>query len=39
MVDGLSGSEAVIYDTAQGVYFVSNVNGTIGIKDGPGSGS
>jgi hypothetical protein len=33
VVDGLSGPEAVSYDTAQGVYFVSNVNGTVGVKD------
>jgi sugar lactone lactonase YvrE len=36
VVDGLSGPEAVSYDTAQGMYLVSNVNGTVGVKDGNG---
>lgn len=36
VVDGLSGAEAVSYDPAHGVYYVSNVNGSVGVKDGNG---
>lgn len=36
VVDGLSGPEAVSYDPARDVYFVSNINGTPGAKDGNG---
>jgi sugar lactone lactonase YvrE len=35
-VDSLQGPEAVSYDAALDVYFVSNVNGSIGAKDGNG---
>ncbi len=30
VIDGLSEAEGVTYDTARGVYFVSNVNGSVG---------
>jgi sugar lactone lactonase YvrE len=36
VVDGLSGPEAVSYDRTHDVYFVSNVNGTPGVKDSNG---
>jgi sugar lactone lactonase YvrE len=35
-VSGLAAPEAVSYDAALGVYFVSNINGQIGAKDGNG---
>ena len=35
-VEGLSQPEALSFDAAQNVYFVSNVNGSPGIKDGNG---
>ncbi len=35
-VSGLAGPEAVSYDAALDVYFVSNINGQIGAKDGNG---
>jgi hypothetical protein len=35
-VDGLSGAEAVSYDSAHDAYYVSNVNGSVGVKDGNG---
>jgi sugar lactone lactonase YvrE len=35
-VDSLQGPEALSYDAALDVYFVSNVNGSIGAKDGNG---
>ena len=34
--DGLASAEAVTFDPARDVYFVSNINGTPGIKDGNG---
>ena len=36
VVDGLSQPEAVSFDAANNVYFVSNVNGSLGVKDGNG---
>jgi hypothetical protein len=36
VVDGLSGAEAVSYDPAHNAYYVSNVNGSVGVKDGNG---
>jgi sugar lactone lactonase YvrE len=36
VVEGLSGAEAVSYDPAHDVYYVSNVNGSVGVKDGNG---
>ena len=36
VVDGLSGAEAVSYDSAHDAYYVSNVNGSVGVKDGNG---
>ncbi len=36
VVDGLSGAEAVSYDSAHNAYYVSNVNGSVGVKDGNG---
>jgi len=36
VVDGLSQPEALSFDAAQNVYFVSNVNGPPGVKDGNG---
>jgi sugar lactone lactonase YvrE len=36
VVDGLSGAEAVSYDSAHNAYYVSNVNGPVGVKDGNG---
>lgn len=36
VVTGLSASEAVVFDPARDVYFVSNVNGEPGVKDGNG---
>jgi sugar lactone lactonase YvrE len=36
LVDGLSGAEAVSYDSAHNAYYVSNVNGSVGVKDGNG---
>lgn len=35
-VNDLANPEAVVYDPALDVYFVSNVNGTPGVKDGNG---
>ena len=35
-VSGLSASEAVVFDPARDVYFVSNINGSPGVKDGNG---
>jgi sugar lactone lactonase YvrE len=35
-VAGLSGPDAVVHDEEQDVYFVSNVDGAIGAKDGKG---
>jgi sugar lactone lactonase YvrE len=35
-VEGLSHPEALSFDPAQSVYFVSNVNGWAGVKDGNG---
>jgi len=35
-VEGLSQPEALSFDPAQNVYFVSNVNGSPGVKDGNG---
>jgi len=34
--DGLASAEAVSFDAARNVYFVSNINGNPGIKDGNG---
>src|SRR4051812_35864588 len=34
--DGLASAEAVTFDSARDVYFVSNINGDPGIKDGNG---
>jgi sugar lactone lactonase YvrE len=36
IVEGLSQPEALSFDAAQNVYFVSNVNGSPGVKDGNG---
>jgi hypothetical protein len=36
VVNGLSGPEAVSYDSAHDAYYVSNVNGSVGVKDGNG---
>ncbi len=36
VVDGLAQPEAVVYDPAVDAYFVSDVNGTPGVKDGNG---
>jgi sugar lactone lactonase YvrE len=36
VVSGLSGAEAVSYDPAHDAYYVSNVNGAVGVKDGNG---
>ncbi|MBK5187866.1 MAG: hypothetical protein JJD97_06440, partial [Gemmatimonadaceae bacterium] len=36
VLDGLAAPEALSYDAAQNVYFISNVNGTPGVKDGNG---
>ena len=36
VVNGLSGPEAVSYDPAHNAYYVSNVNGSVGVKDGNG---
>lgn len=36
VVEGLSGAEAVSYDPGQDAYYVSNVNGPVGVKDGNG---
>jgi sugar lactone lactonase YvrE len=36
VVNGLSGPEAVSYDSAHDAYYVSNVNGSVGLKDGNG---
>jgi hypothetical protein len=36
VVEGLSAPEALSFDAAQNVYFVSNVNGSPGVKDGNG---
>jgi hypothetical protein len=36
VVDGLSQPEALSFDAAQNVYFVSNANGSPGVKDGNG---
>lgn len=35
-VSGLSAPEAVVFDPARDVYFVSNINGNPGVKDGNG---
>jgi len=35
-IDHLSSPEALSFDPAQNVYFISNVNGTPGVKDGNG---
>jgi sugar lactone lactonase YvrE len=35
-VSGLSSAEAVVFDSARDVYFVSNINGDAGVKDGNG---
>jgi len=35
-IDSLSSPEALSFDAAQNVYFISNVNGTPGVKDGNG---
>ena len=35
-IDHLSAPEALSFDPAQNVYFISNVNGTPGVKDGNG---
>ena len=35
-VEGLAAPEAVVFDAALDVYFVSNVNGSPGVKDGNG---
>jgi sugar lactone lactonase YvrE len=35
-VSGLKSSEAVVFDPARDVYFVSNINGEPGVKDGNG---
>ncbi|MGH7623028.1 MAG: SMP-30/gluconolactonase/LRE family protein [Gemmatimonadaceae bacterium] len=35
-IDNLSAPEALSFDPAQNVYFISNVNGTPGVKDGNG---
>ena len=32
----MSGAEAVSYDSAHDAYYVSNVNGSVGVKDGNG---
>jgi sugar lactone lactonase YvrE len=36
VVTGLADPEALVFDPAQNVYFVSNVNGNPGVKDGNG---
>jgi hypothetical protein len=36
VVDGLSQPEALSFDAAQNVYFISNANGSPGVKDGNG---
>ena len=36
VVSGLASSEAVVFDPARDVYFVSNINGDPGVKDGNG---
>jgi sugar lactone lactonase YvrE len=36
VVSGLMSSEAVVFDPARDVYFVSNINGEPGVKDGNG---
>jgi sugar lactone lactonase YvrE len=36
VVSGLASSEAVVFDPARDVYFVSNMNGDPGVKDGNG---
>ena len=36
VVEGLSQPEALSFDPAQNVYFVSNANGPLGVKDGNG---
>ena len=36
VVEGLSEAEAVSYDPAHDAYYVSNVNGSVGVKDGNG---
>lgn len=35
-VDGFSGPESVVYDASQDVWFVTNINGSPGAKDGNG---
>jgi SMP-30/Gluconolactonase/LRE-like region len=36
VIDGLSQPEALSFDAAQNVYFISNANGSPGLKDGNG---
>jgi sugar lactone lactonase YvrE len=36
VVNGLASSEAVVFDPVRDVYFVSNMNGDAGVKDGNG---
>ncbi len=36
IVEGLSRPEALSFDASQNVYFVSNINGSAGVKDGNG---
>jgi sugar lactone lactonase YvrE len=36
VVSGLASSEAVVFDPVRDVYFVSNMNGDAGVKDGNG---
>jgi sugar lactone lactonase YvrE len=36
VVEGLGAPEAVVYDAASDAYFVSDVNGALGVKDGNG---
>jgi len=36
IVEGLAQPEALSFDASQNVYFVSNVNGSPGVKDGNG---
>lgn len=36
VVSGFAASEAVVFDPARDVYFVSNINGNSGVKDGNG---
>ncbi|MDQ6690085.1 MAG: hypothetical protein M3Z18_06205 [Gemmatimonadota bacterium] len=36
VVSGLASSEAIVFDPARDVYFISNMNGDPGVKDGNG---